>query len=45
MLSSKVAKRKNPVGMIFRQCANALKADKNPLGDYFRHMRAKGGHL
>ena len=42
MLSSKVAKRKNPVGMIFRQCANALKADKNPLGDYFCHMRAKG---
>lgn len=31
--------------MIFRQCANALKAAKNPLGDYFRHMRAKGGHL
>ena len=45
MLSSKVPKRKNPVGMIFRQCANALKAAKNPLGDYFRHMRAKGGHL
>jgi hypothetical protein len=45
MLSSKVAKRKNPVGMIFRQCANALKVDKNPPSDYFRHMRAKGGHL
>ena len=45
LLSSKVPKKKNPVGMIFRQAANTLKAAKNPLGDYFRHMRAKGGHL
>ena len=45
LLSSKVPKKKNPVGMIFRQVANTLKAAKNPLGDYFRHMRAKGGHL
>ncbi len=33
------------MGIIFRQAANTLKAAKNPLGDYFRHMRAKGGHL
>jgi transposase len=45
LLSSRVPKKKNPVGMIFRQCANALKDAKCPLGDYFRHMRAKGGHL
>lgn len=45
LLSSKVPKKKNPVGIIFRQCANALHAAKNPMGDYFRHMRAKGGHL
>jgi transposase len=45
LLSSKVPKRKNPVGIIFRQAANTLKAAKCPLGDYFRHMRAKGGHL
>ena len=45
LLSSKVPKKKNPVGMIFRQAANTLKAAKNPLGNYFRHMRAKGGHL
>lgn len=45
LLSSKVPKKKNPVGIIFRQAANTLKAAKNPLGDYFRHMRAKGGHL
>lgn len=45
LLSSKVPKKKNPVGIIFRQAANTLHAAKNPLGDYFRHMRAKGGHL
>jgi hypothetical protein len=45
LLSSKVPKKKNPVGIIFRQAANTLKAAKCPLGDYFRHMRAKGGHL
>ena len=45
LLSSKVPKKKNPVGVVFRMAANALKAAKCPLGDYFRHMRAKGGHL
>ncbi len=45
MLSSKVPKKKNPVGMVFRQAANSLRAAKCPLGDYFRHIRAKGGHL
>lgn len=33
------------MGIVFRQCASSLKAAKNPLGDYFRHMRAKGGYL
>lgn len=45
LLSSKVPKKKNPVGIVFRQAANTLKAAKCPLGDYFRHMRAKGGYL
>lgn len=45
LLSSKVPHKKNPVGMLFRQCANTLKAAKNPLGYYFRHIRSKGGHL
>ena len=45
LLSSRVPKKKNPVGMIFRQCANTIRATKTPLGDYFRHMKAKGGHL
>ena len=45
LLSSTVPKKKNPVGIVFRQAANTLKAAKCPLGDYFRHMRAKGGYL
>lgn len=45
LLSSRVPKKKNPVGMIFRQCANAIRATKSPLGDYFRHIRSKGGPL
>ena len=45
LLSSKVPKKKNPVGIVFRQATNTLKAAKCPLGDYFRHMRAKGGYL
>ena len=45
LLSSKVPKKKNPVGIVFRECANALKSAKNPLGEYFRHMKSKGGHF
>ena len=45
LLSSKVPKRKNPVGQVFRQCANSLWRSKEPLGDYFRHAKAKSGHL
>ena len=45
LLSSKVPKRKNPVGLVFRQCANALNRAKNPLGDYFRHIKARSGYL
>mgnify|MGYP001175054295 CR=1 FL=1 len=45
LLSSKVPRRKNPVGQVFRQCANALWRSKTPLGDYFRHVKARSGHL
>ena len=45
LLSSKVPKRKNPVGIIFRQCANSLWKANNPMGDYFRHTKAHSGHL
>jgi cbb3-type cytochrome oxidase subunit 3 len=40
-----VPRRKNPVGQVFRQCANALWRSKTPLGDYFRHVKARSGHL
>jgi transposase len=45
ILSSKVPKRKNPVGQILRTAANALKANKTPLGFYFRKIKAKNGHV
>jgi transposase len=45
LLSSKVPKRKNPVGLVLRQAANSLKASKTPLGFYFRRIQAKKGYL
>jgi len=45
ILSSKVPKRKNPVGQILRMAANSLKNDKSPLGFYFRKIRAKSGYI
>jgi len=45
LLSSKIPKRKNPVGQILRSSANSLKASKTPLGFYFRRIQAKNGYL
>lgn len=45
LLSSKVPKRKNPVGLILRSSANSLKASKTPLGFYFRKIQAKSGYI
>lgn len=45
LLSSKVQKKKNPVGMIFRQCANSLYKSNEPMGDYFRHIKSRSGHV
>lgn len=45
LLSSKVPKKKNPVGIVFRQAAVSICRSQSPLGDYFRHMRSKGGYL
>ena len=45
LLSSKIPKRKNPVGQILRSSANSLKASKTPLGFYFRRIQAKKGYL
>lgn len=45
LLSSRVPNRKNPVGQIFRQSANSLWRSQGPMGEYFRSMRARKGHL
>lgn len=44
LLSSKVPKRKNPVGQIFRVAAAALHNSKSELGIYFRRMKSRGGY-
>lgn len=45
LLSSKIPKRKNPVGQILRAAANSLKNSKSPLGFYFRKVQAKSGYI
>ena len=41
ILSSKIMKRKNPVGQIFRTAAAPLARDKGEMGNYYRRMKAK----
>ena len=43
LLSSHLPKRKNPVGQIFRMCANAVKEEKTEMGNYFRRIKARSG--
>lgn len=43
ILSSKIMKRKNPVGQIFRTAAAPLARDKGEMGNYYRRMKAKSG--
>jgi transposase len=45
LLSSKIPKRKNPVGLILRASANTLKSSKTPLGFYFRRVQSTKGYL
>ena len=45
LLSSKIPKRKNQVGLILRASANSLRANKSPLGGYFRRIQAKSGYI
>ena len=45
LLSSKVPKRKNPTGLIFRTAANSLRTSKSPLGEYFRRTQARKGYI
>ena len=43
LLSSHLPKRKNPVGQVFRMCANAVKDEKTEMGIYFRRIKARNG--
>ena len=43
LISSHLPKRKNPVGQIFRMCANAVKDEKTEMGNYFRRIKARSG--
>ena len=43
IISSKMKKRVNPVGLMLRNCAQTLSNSNSPLGDYYRRMRGKGG--
>jgi hypothetical protein len=45
LLSSKVPKRKNQVGLILRASANSLRGNKSSLGFYFRRIQAKSGYI
>lgn len=45
LVSSYIPKRKNPVGLVLRVCANSVKAEKSEMGTYFRRMKAKSGHM
>jgi DNA-binding protein YbaB len=45
VLSSKVPKRKNQVGLILRASANSLKASNTPLGLYFRRIQSRSGYI
>lgn len=45
LISSKLlSKKANLASQAFRMSANSLLSSNNWLGDYFRRMRAKGGH-
>lgn len=37
-------KKPNPAAQAFRAAANSVRRSNNWLGDYFRRMKAKGGH-
>ncbi|MDX9914220.1 MAG: IS110 family transposase, partial [Candidatus Moranbacteria bacterium] len=44
LLSSRIDKKKNHVGLILRQSANSLKQNKSELGQYFRYQQSKKGY-
>ena len=44
LLSSKVPKKTNICGQVFRLCANSLKRNKTTLGYYFRRIQSRCGY-
>jgi transposase len=45
LISSRLPKRKNPVGQIFRLCANTVAKSNSPMGFYFRRIKSRAGHM
>ena len=45
IISSKVPKRKNPVGQIFREMAVSISNSKSPMGEYYRRIRSRKGPM
>jgi hypothetical protein len=45
IISSKVPKRKNRVGLIFREMAVSISNSKSPMGDYYRRIRSRKGPM
>lgn len=44
LLSSKLPKRTNTCGQVFRLCANSLKRNRTTLGYYFRRIQSRCGY-
>jgi hypothetical protein len=45
IISSRLPKRKNPAGQIFRELAVTMSSSKSPLGDYYRSTRSRKGPM
>lgn len=45
LISSRLPKRKNPVGQIFRLCANTVAKSNSPMVFYFRRIKSRAGHM
>ena len=45
LLSSRIMKKKNIVGQIFRTAASPMARDKGEVGNYYRRIRARSGAL
>ena len=45
VLSSHLPKRWNPVGQVFRNSANTIRAEKSELGAFYRRMKSRSGAM